>query len=84
MTVLEVARIYVVHDFIGKGVGNCLMEYIVELAKEWRMEAIWLAVWEHNHRAIRFYKRWGFNIVDQQVFLLGRDMQKDWRMIRRL
>jgi ribosomal protein S18 acetylase RimI-like enzyme len=41
-----------------------------------------LGVWEHNPRALAFYKRWGFEIVGRQAFLLGQDLQQDFVMVR--
>src|SRR5687768_15644708 len=52
---LEVARIYVVKDFIGKGVGKELMQASIDIAKDRKLDVIWLAVWEKNERAFRFY-----------------------------
>ncbi|MEY3918157.1 MAG: Protease synthase and sporulation negative regulatory protein 1, partial [Bacteroidota bacterium] len=38
---------------------------------------IWLGVWEHNPRAIRFYEKQGFVKFDQHIFQLGDDEQTD-------
>jgi diamine N-acetyltransferase len=81
---LEIARIYVVKSFIGKGVGKQLMQASFDIAKERNMEVIWLAVWERNFRAFKFYSSWGFEIFGSQVFLLGMDLQKDWLMKKNL
>jgi diamine N-acetyltransferase len=77
---LEVARIYVVKDFIGKGVGKELMQASIDIAKDRKLDVIWLAVWEKNDRAFSFYNSWGFEKFGTQVFLLGMDLQKDWLM----
>ena len=45
---------------------------------------IWLGVWEHNARAIAFYRRWGFADVGTTDFMLGRDRQTDRIMARRV
>ena len=84
MRALEVARIYVVNDFIGKGVGKQLMQASIDIAKERDLEVIWLAVWEENTRAYNFYSSWGFERFGSQVFLLGMDLQKDWLMKKKL
>jgi ribosomal protein S18 acetylase RimI-like enzyme len=77
---LEIARIYVVKDFLSKGVGKELMQASIDIAKERKLEVVWLAVWEKNDRAFRFYSNWGFEKFGSQVFLLGMDLQKDWLM----
>ena len=81
---LEIARIYAAIEMIGKGVGNVLMQQAINIAQEKNKEFVWLAVWKKNNRAIDFYTRWGFKKFGQQVFLLGRDVQKDWLMKKAL
>jgi ribosomal protein S18 acetylase RimI-like enzyme len=79
---IEIARLYVLKDFIGKGVGRRLMQAAIDIAKEKEKETVWLGVWEHNHRAIAFYTAWGFEKFDEVDFLLGDDLQRDWLMKR--
>jgi ribosomal protein S18 acetylase RimI-like enzyme len=47
-------------------------------------DAVWLGVWEHNARAIRFYEQWDFHPAGTQPFLLGTDLQTDLVMVRRI
>jgi len=81
---LEIARIYVVSEMIGKGVGRQLMQHSVYIANQKNKQVIWLAVWEKNKRAFEFYLKWGFEIFNSQVFVLGNDVQKDWVMKKNL
>jgi ribosomal protein S18 acetylase RimI-like enzyme len=41
-------------------------------------------VWEKNERAIRFYTAWGFEKVGEHDFTLGKDVQHDWIMEKRM
>ncbi|RAV99430.1 GNAT family N-acetyltransferase [Pseudochryseolinea flava] len=77
---IEIERIYVEKDYIGGGVGNALMQECIRRAKEDGVEVIWLGVWEHNPRAIRFYEKNGFKKFSEHVFMLGDDAQTDWLM----
>lgn len=77
---IEIARIYVLANSIGKGVGKMLMQKCVEVAVAKNKKYIWLGVWEYNHRAIDFYFKWGFEKFGTQPFLLGDDLQTDWLM----
>jgi ribosomal protein S18 acetylase RimI-like enzyme len=77
---IELQRIYALHKFIGVGVGKTLMNYCLALAKEQGAEIIWLGVWEHNHRAQKFYKNLGFEQFGSHVFMLGKDAQTDIMM----
>lgn len=47
----------------GKGLGNRLMETVIEYAKNSGIEIIELAVRSDNERAIRLYKKHGFESV---------------------
>jgi ribosomal protein S18 acetylase RimI-like enzyme len=77
---IEIARIYAVQDSIGTGVGAAMMRKCIDIALEKNYHTIWLGVWEHNQRAIDFYKRWGFEKFAEHDFILGDDVQKDWLM----
>lgn len=77
---MEIARLYVVKEFIGKGVGKLLMQASLDIAKERGKEVVWLGVWERNQRAIDFYTAFGFQKFDGCDFMLGNDMQRDWLM----
>ncbi|HET9065812.1 MAG TPA: GNAT family N-acetyltransferase [Gemmatimonadales bacterium] len=79
---LELQRFYADVPLIGQGVGGILMAAIIAHAERVGHDAIWLAVWEHNPRARRFYERHGFRAVGRQDFLLGRDLQHDLVMER--
>ena len=81
---IEISRIYAEKSAIGKGVGRALMEACCHFAREKEMEWIWLGVWEHNSRAISFYKKMGFTVFDRHIFLLGQDLQYDWSMKKKL
>lgn len=77
---LEIERIYVLKEFHGKKVGQILYEMAIELAKDKKVEYVWLGVWEENLRAIRFYEKNGFVAFDKHVFKLGDDEQIDIMM----
>lgn len=57
---LELKRLYVLSAFHGKGVAQKLMDFILNFAAEKNYEVVWLGVWEHNLRAQKFYKKYGF------------------------
>lgn len=56
-----VLGIMVHSDFHGKGVGNRLMETLVDLADNWLLlKRIDLTVFPDNHGAIKRYEKFGF------------------------
>jgi GNAT superfamily N-acetyltransferase len=79
---LEIVRFYAVEAWIGRGVGATLMKACLDLAAQEGHNTLWLDVWEHNPRAIAFYKKWGFEVVGNQPFRLGDDLQHDLLMAR--
>jgi ribosomal protein S18 acetylase RimI-like enzyme len=81
---IEIARLYSFKRWIGSGVGAALMRHCLDEAAARGRHIIWLGVWEHNTRAIAFYRRWGFADAGAQSFQLGTDLQTDRVMARRV
>jgi len=81
---IEISRIYAAQKTIGLGIGKSLMEECIRLANKKDKEIIWLGVWEHNERAINFYKKFGFEKFGEHDFVLGNDVQTDWLMKKML
>ena len=77
---LEIERIYVLQEFHGKKVGQLLYEKALQVAKQKKVDYIWLGVWEENQRAIRFYQKNGFVAFDKHIFELGNEEQTDIMM----
>jgi len=70
----------VLKEFQGKKVGQFLYEKAVQVAQQIKADYIWLGVWEHNPKAINFYKKNGFTEFDKHIFRLGDDEQTDIMM----
>jgi ribosomal protein S18 acetylase RimI-like enzyme len=79
---IELVRLYVAQAWLGRGVGPALMRRCVEEAREMGFQTIWLGVWERNHRAQAFYRKWDFREVGEHIFQLGSDPQRDVLMQR--
>ena len=77
---LEIERIYVDKKYQGEGIGKLLLDKCFQLARLKKIKTVWLGVWEHNPKAIAFYKKCGFKKFGDHVFMLGRDAQTDWLM----
>ncbi len=74
---LEIERIYLLQMFKGKGYGKLLIETAINLARSMGKSYVWLGVWEQNHHAIGFYKKFGFYEFSKHTFFVGDDEQKD-------
>jgi ribosomal protein S18 acetylase RimI-like enzyme len=79
---IELVRLYVAAAWLGRGVGPALMRHCLEEARESGFQTIWLGVWERNHRAQAFYRKWNFHEVGEHLFQLGSDPQRDLVMQR--
>lgn len=81
---LEVERIYVLNDFQGQQIGKQLINFAIQTAVDKNLKYIWLGVWEHNTRAINFYRGKGFEQFGSHPFMLGSDKQTDILMKKEL
>lgn len=81
---LEIARFYMLQEWIGRGVSAKLMQTILDYAQENAFDTVWLGVWEYNHRAQKFYSKWDFEHVGEHIFQLGNDPQTDWVWQRKI
>lgn len=81
---VELSRLYSHQKFLGKGVGQALMDGCFERAKTDGSDVMWLGVWEFNPRARRFYEKHGFYEVGKHTFQLGSDPQTDLLMQKEL
>ncbi|HEY4336782.1 MAG TPA: GNAT family N-acetyltransferase [Puia sp.] len=81
---IEIVQLYSDIRTIGKGVGPALMQAALDLAAQQGYDWVWLGVWEHNHRAQAFYRKWGFEKFGEHVFLVGLDAQTDHWMKKKL
>ena len=77
---VEVARLYTLQDVWGTGLGQLLLDAAFAFAKLEGKTWLWLGVWEHNARAIRFYEKNGLRIFGSHPFPFGDEIQNDWLM----
>lgn len=77
---IELVRFYVTPDVIGQGYGSELMQCCLKEALNMGHSTIWLATWQRNERAIRFYEKWGFRIVGNAIYVIGDDVTDDFIM----
>jgi diamine N-acetyltransferase len=78
---IELLRFYVDRAAHGTGLAQALMAAVQDAAHAAGARHLWLGVWEHNPRAIRFYAKCGFVDVGSQAFVLGADRQTDRVMV---
>ena len=81
---LELRRFFVAAAHHGKGLAQELMTAVLEAAARRGAATLWLGVWEHNPRALAFYRKFCFVDVGAHTFVLGSDHQTDRLMARSL
>lgn len=66
----DYSEIFVMHtfavhpQFLGKGIGKKIMEFVLSYAEQMHMKAVRLDVYEKNIPAIRLYESFGFQYMD--------------------
>ncbi len=68
---VELARIYLREDVIGRGHGKRLMRAAAAEARRQGGDVLWLLVYEKNMRALAFYRKWGFSEIGTAPFWFG-------------
>lgn len=81
---IEIERIYVFNKYQSMKVGKKLMDECLKIASDENFVWIWLGVNVDNHKAINFYKSYGFTIFGEKGFQLGDAIDTDYLMKRRM
>jgi ribosomal protein S18 acetylase RimI-like enzyme len=74
---IELYQLYVLPDWKGKGIAPELMEWALATAARLGAGHVQLSVYVENHRARRFYERYGFVPVGRYDFMVGSHVDED-------
>ena len=74
---IELRQIYVLAPWQGRGISHDLMRWAIGEAKERGARDLYLSVFVDNHRARRFYERYGFTFVGTYAFMVGTHADED-------
>lgn len=67
----ELRQLYVLKDHHGTGAAVQLMDWVIAAARARGAADLYLSVFVDNHRAQRFYARYGFERVGRYIFKVG-------------
>jgi GNAT superfamily N-acetyltransferase len=81
---LELRQLYVLEPWHGSGVAAALMEWALGEAARRKVRELYLTVYTDNHRALRFYQRYGFEAIGRYDFMVGSQADEDNIMKRPL
>lgn len=74
---IELRQLYVLASWQGKGVAAALMDWAIAEARRREARDLYLSVFVDNHRARRFYARYGFEFVGTYAFVVGSHEDED-------
>jgi GNAT superfamily N-acetyltransferase len=74
---IELRQFYVLKPWQGSGVSKALMEWAISEARACGAGDLYLSVFTDNHRARRFYARYGFEFVSTYAFIVGNHADED-------
>ena len=74
---IELRQLYVLKPWQGAGIAHELMRWALDAARARLAKEMYLTVYVDNHRARRFYERYGFTFVAPYAFMVGSQADED-------
>ena len=74
---IELRQLYVLAAHQGSGAAQQAMDWIIATARARGAQDLYLSVFIDNHRAKRFYARYGFERVGRYAFMVGDHEDED-------
>ena len=74
---IELRQFYVLSPWHGRGISAALMDWAISEAEARGADDVYLSVFKDNHRARRFYARYGFEYVGLYAFMVGSHADED-------
>lgn len=83
-TGMDLKQFYIMKEHHGAGIAQELMDWALAEARRRGIEELYLTVYVDNHRARRFYHRYGFEAVGRYDFMVGNHPDEDTIMRKKL
>ncbi|OYY91182.1 MAG: GNAT family N-acetyltransferase [Sphingomonas sp. 28-66-16] len=74
---IELRQFYILKPWQGSGLAAALMDWALAEARGRGADEMYLSVFVDNHRARRFYARYGFEFVQTYAFMVGNHADED-------
>ena len=81
---VELRQFYLLAPFHGQGLADQMMQWVIDEAEKRGGDHLYLSVFTENHKARRFYERWGFVAEGRYAFMVGNHADEDIVMRRPL
>ena len=73
----ELRQLYVIEEMKGQGIADELIRWVIDRARDKRADYLYLSVFTDNHRARRFYEKYGFEPEGTYAFMVGSHADED-------
>ena len=83
-TAVELRQFYLLEPWQGRGLADQMMQWVIDEAERRGGNDLYLSVFIDNHRARKFYERWGFVAEGRYAFMVGNHADEDVVMRRPL
>ncbi len=77
---IELRQLYVLGSQQGTGLARRMMDRVIATARDRGAQELFLSVYVDNHRARRFYERYGFEEIGTYAFMVGKHADEDHLM----
>jgi GNAT superfamily N-acetyltransferase len=74
---IELRQLYLLKPWQGKGAAAEMMDWVLAEARRRGADELYLSVFTDNHRARRFYARYGFEEIGPYAFMVGSHADED-------
>ena len=81
---IEISKFYALAEYRSMGLGAQLMEAAVTYARAEGFKDMVLSVYSENFGGHKFYKRHGFEKIGEYLFPVGKQLDQEWIMHKRL
>ncbi len=77
---IELRQLYLLGSQQGSGLAARMMDWVIATARDRGAAELFLSVYVDNHRARRFYERYGFEEIGLYTFMVGNHEDEDHLM----
>lgn len=77
---IELRQLYLRESQHGSGLAARMIDWVIATARARRADELFLSVYVDNHRARRFYERYGFEEIGVYTFMVGNHADEDHLM----
>jgi GNAT superfamily N-acetyltransferase len=81
---VELRQFYLLEEWQGRGLADQMMQWVIDEAERRGGDHLYLSVFTDNHRARKYYERWGFVAEGRYAFMVGGHADEDIVMRRPL